>query len=66
MSDHDHADAKLIVAAILAAKMGDFHNTPQGIQNAVSLWRKFYNEITFLDIDADPDEGGNAVRNADY
>jgi hypothetical protein len=59
MSNHDYADAKLIVAAILAAKMGDFHNTPQGIQNAVALWRKIYSEITFLDTDP-------VVVNADY
>ena len=49
----------VIVAAILAAKMGDFHNTPQGIQNAVSLWHKIYSEITFLDTDP-------VVLNADY
>ena len=63
----DHADAKLIAAAILAAKVGDFRNTPQGMQSMISLWRKFYMEITFLDVnDPDPDEGNNSVMNAAY
>ncbi len=63
----DHADAKLIAAAILAAKLGDFRNNPQGMQSMISLWRQMYIEITFLDVrDADPEEGNNSVANAAY